>query len=141
MSGVLNKPLKRLAVKTQSLSLSGLRTEDRYRHAREVYQIDRECINDIESSRILGRLYDTYRDALDALPRDVLTIYAIAATHLAKYNPEKLRTLTSSLLEVLEDIKALLKNDARATIPPELRRKVLKIYRELIDIATEAVKG
>ena len=95
----------------------------------------------IESSRILGRLYDTYRDALDALPRDVLTIYAIAATHLAKYNPEKLRTLTSSLLEVLEDIKALLKNDARATIPPELRRKVLKIYRELIDIATEAVKG
>ena len=89
---------------------------------------------------LLGRLYDTYRDALDALPRDILTIYAIAATHLAKHNPEKLKTLTSLLLEVLEDIRALLKNDARATIPPELRRKVLKIYRELIDIATEAVK-
>ena len=130
MSRVLNKPLKRLVVKTQPLSLSGLRTEDRYRHAREVYQIDRERINDTKGSRILGRLYDTYRDALDALPRDVLTIYAIAAPHLAKHNPEKLKTLTSSLLEVLEDIRTLLKNDAKAAaIPPELRREgLLKIY-------------
>jgi len=131
-----------LVVKTQPLSLSGLRTEDRYRHAREVYQIGRERINDTEGSRILGRLYDTYKGAFDALPHDVLTVCAIAAPHLAKHNPEKLKTLTSSLLEVLEDIRALLKNDAKAAaIPPELRCKVLKIYRELIDIATEAVKG
>ena len=53
VSRVLNKPLKSLVIKTQPLSLSGLRTEDRYKHAREVYRIDREYINDIKGSRIL----------------------------------------------------------------------------------------
>lgn len=102
-----------------------------------------ERVGDDEDAlvELIGRIYDAYRDPLEALPRDTLVIYAIAATYLAKRDREKLKRITSRLLDLLESARLVLEKRGREPLPPELRKWINDVYRELVDVATEALKG
>jgi len=87
---------------------------------------------------LVGRLYEEYRGALEMLPRNALTLYAIAVSYLSSRDPEKARDLTRRFVELLEELSKYVKG---GPIPSELRRRVKEMYEELVDVAARAVDG
>jgi len=85
---------------------------------------------------LVGRLYEEYRDVLEMLPGNMLTLYAIAVSYLSSRDLVKAKSLTLKLIELLEDLRKYLKGDP---MPPELKRRVKEMYEELVDIAARAV--
>jgi len=138
-------PLKELLRKVYSeFNIESVRMGDRiiFDWRSEIVELaERSASDDDALVELLGRLCDAYRDALEALPRDALAMYAIAAKYLARRNPDRLRRLTENLVDVLESVREAIERDPRASIPPELRRGMLKVYRELLAAAVEAVRG
>ena len=109
---------------------------------REIFELAERSGSDEQAlAELIGRLYEAYRNALEALPSDTLLLYGIAASHLARRNPERLRGLTRMLLEVLGSIEAHIKGDERTPISPELRRRIIALYKELVNAAAEAMGG
>lgn len=91
---------------------------------------------------LIGSLYEGYPDAFEVLPRNTLTLYAIAVSHLSTRDLEKAKRLTRELLDLLEELSIHMREGRAASpLPPELRRKAKAVYEELVEAAAQAVEG
>ncbi|WP_338251856.1 Panacea domain-containing protein [Pyrodictium abyssi] len=111
---------------------------------RELLELAEKADSDMDALvELMGRLYDAYRDALEALPGETLTLYNIAAVYLASRDPERLRKLTTTLLDVLDEVKKEISTGGKggAVISAETRRRIAELYRELRRAAVEALEG
>ena len=115
---------------------------------RITFDLRRELMELAEKSRdewalveLVGGLYELYREPLELLPSDTLLLYGIAASYLAEKDPKELRTITNALVDLLDELKTHLEKDKEAPLPPSLRSKIMRLYKELLKTSARAVGG
>ena len=109
---------------------------------REIYELAEKSGDEKHAlAELVGRLYEYYRDSLELMPSDTLLLYSVAASHLAEKDRDRLKRLTEVLVDTLNKVRDYAGNGEKKSLPPELRKKINNLYRELLRTSAEALGG